>query len=404
MDIQHLANAPDLTKTMASYVPWLISRRIAADSTPIDHPRTERLPAAVLFADISGFTALTERLAQQGPAGAEELTRILNDYFGHLIEIIASHGGDVVKFAGDALIALFPAFDDADQPQPALLPQATRLAAQCSLTAQQHLNHYQATEGIRLSLKLAIGAGEVITMHLGGVFDRWEFLVTGDPLVQVGQAEGHAQPGEIAISPQAWPLMADVATGRAIAGTAAAKSTTVTGPVIRLTGLRQLISPTALEAVTLSTGMAAALRCYIPGAIRARLAANQSGWIAELRRVTVLFVNLPDLNYAIDLAQAQQIIRALQDDLYRYEGSLNKLSVDDKGVTLVAALGLPPFAHEDDADRGIQVALAMQRTLSHQGLRGGIGVTTGRAFCGSVGNEWRREYTMIGDVVNLSAR
>ncbi|MCB9102211.1 MAG: AAA family ATPase [Anaerolineales bacterium] len=397
MENQHPSDRPDLIKTMAGYVPWLITRRIAVDPTPIDQPRTERLPAAVLFADISGFTALTERLAQQGPAGAEALTRILNDYFGHLIDLIATHGGDVVKFAGDALIALFPALDEAGQPQPARLAQVTRLAAQCSVTAQQHLNNYQATEGIRLSLKLAIGAGEVITMHLGGVLDRWEFLVTGDPLTQVGQAEGCAQPGDIVISPEAWPLMADVAAGRAV--TAAAS-----GRVMRLTGLRQLISPVSLADVTLSAGTAAALRCYIPGAIRARLGANQSGWIAELRRVTVLFVNLPDLNYAIDLAQAQQVIRDLQDDLYRYEGSLNKLSVDDKGVTLVAAMGLPPFAHEDDADRAIKAALAMQRTLRTRGLRGGIGITTGRAFCGSVGNDRRREYTMIGDVVNLSAR
>ncbi|MCB9078637.1 MAG: AAA family ATPase [Anaerolineaceae bacterium] len=403
MNIQHPSAVPDLINTMAGYVPWLITRRIAADATPIDHPLTERLPAAVLFADISGFTALTERLAQQGPVGAEELTRILNDYFGHLIDLIASHGGDVVKFAGDALIALFPALDEAGQPQPALLAQVTRLAAQCSLTAQQHLNNYQATEGIRLALKLAIGVGEVLTMHLGGVLDRWEFLVTGGPLTQVGQAEGYAQPGDIVISPEAWPLIAAVATGRTVTGTAAHPAAAA-GQIRRLTGLRQLISPAALPDAALSAETAAALRRYIPGAIRARLGANQSGWIAELRRVTVLFVNLPDLNYAIDLAQAQQVIRALQEDLYRYEGSLNKLSVDDKGVTLVAAMGLPPFAHEDDTYRAIQAALAMQRTLRTRGLRGGIGITTGRAFCGSVGNDRRREYTMIGDVVNLSAR
>ncbi|MCB0227367.1 MAG: hypothetical protein KDI02_26975, partial [Anaerolineae bacterium] len=74
MENQHPSDRPDLIKTMAGYVPWLITRRIAVDPTPIDQPRTERLSAAVLFADISGFTALTERLAQQGPAGAEALT------------------------------------------------------------------------------------------------------------------------------------------------------------------------------------------------------------------------------------------------------------------------------------------------------------------------------------------
>ena len=99
----------DLIETLTSYVPTLISRRLAIDPMPIDSPASERFAAAVLFADISGFTALTERLAQQGPAGAEELTHLLNTYFDRLINLITAHGGDVVKFAGDALIALWPA-------------------------------------------------------------------------------------------------------------------------------------------------------------------------------------------------------------------------------------------------------------------------------------------------------
>jgi class 3 adenylate cyclase len=146
------------------------------------------------------------------------------------------------------------------------------------------------------------------------------------------------------------------------------------------------------------------MRAYIPGAILTRLAAGQISWLAELRRVTVIFINLPDLNHTMPLEQAQTVMRTLQAALYRYEGSINKLNVDDKGVTLVAALGLPPLAHEDDAIRGVQAALAMQTALRDLGLRSAIGITTGRAFCGAIGSEQRREYTMIGNVVNLAAR
>lgn len=98
-----------LIKTLTSYVPALITHRLATDLAPLTEPISERFPAAVLFADISGFTALTERLAEQGPAGAETLTRELNSYFGRMIDIITSHGGDIVKFAGDALTAIWPA-------------------------------------------------------------------------------------------------------------------------------------------------------------------------------------------------------------------------------------------------------------------------------------------------------
>ena len=115
-------------------------------------------------------------------------------------------------------------------------------------------------------------------------------------------------------------------------------------------------------------------------------------------------MNLPGLNHNTPLADAATGMQALQSELYHYEGSVNKLSVDEKGVTLVAALGLPPLAHEDDAVRGVLAGLAMQSKLTQLGWRCSIGVTSGRVFCGTIGNEQRCEYTIIGDIVNLAAR
>ncbi|MFN8458085.1 MAG: adenylate/guanylate cyclase domain-containing protein [Anaerolineae bacterium] len=341
-------------------------------------------------------------MAHKGPVGAEELTQHLNTYFGQLIQLITAHGGDIVKFAGDALIAIWPAVDSTGQPQNSLLPAAVYQAAQCGLLVQQQLKAYPVAQDAQLSLKLVLGAGELLAMHLGGVYGRWEFLVTGPPLIQVGVVGRLAQPGEILLAPEAWALLQGAGIGQ---GLAAGHNGKAQG-VMRLQSLPPI--PTAadsrLTASDLEADMEAGLRAYIPGAVLARLAAGQLGWLAELRRVTVLFINLPDLNYAIPLEQAQTVMRTLQTILYRYEGSINKLSVDDKGVTLVAALGLPPLAHEDDAGRAVKAALSIQAELRHLGLQNAIGVTTGRAFCGMVGNQQRREYTMIGDVVNLAAR
>jgi tetratricopeptide (TPR) repeat protein len=134
------------------------------------------------------------------------------------------------------------------------------------------------------------------------------------------------------------------------------------------------------------------------------LRAGHDEWLAELRRVTLLFVNLPGLDHTATLDRAQRAMEGLQTALYRYEGSINKLSVDDKGTMLVAILGLPPLAHEDDPARAVQAALAMRAVLTGLGERAAIGVTTGRVFCGVVGDERRREYTVLGAVVNLAAR
>src|SRR5215211_6807320 len=98
----------DLTGLLASYVPRLIQNRVAQNPTPIDAPLAKDFLAVVMFADISGFTALTERLAEKGTAGVEKLARILNDYLGQLIDTVYEYDGDVVKFGGDAVIAVWP--------------------------------------------------------------------------------------------------------------------------------------------------------------------------------------------------------------------------------------------------------------------------------------------------------
>ncbi len=61
----------------------------------------------MLSADISGFTALSEKLAGKGKAGAEEITSLINTCFTALIESAYQYGGEVIKFGGDALLILF---------------------------------------------------------------------------------------------------------------------------------------------------------------------------------------------------------------------------------------------------------------------------------------------------------
>jgi hypothetical protein len=70
-------------------------------------PRARAFPAALAVADISGFTALTEALSREGPGGVELLTRCMNGLFSRVIDLALEHGGDVSKFAGDAMMILF---------------------------------------------------------------------------------------------------------------------------------------------------------------------------------------------------------------------------------------------------------------------------------------------------------
>ncbi len=394
---------PALTEVLASYVPRLIQNRIAANPSPIEAPIAEQSHAALLFADISGFTFLTERLAEKGPAGVETLARILNEYFGELIDIIHEYGGDVVKFAGDAVIALWNIASDSPTPDSVSRAdqwQWTMRAAECALRIRERLTNYQAEEA-NLYLKLAISTGPIVTAHVGGVFNRWEFLITGNPLVELGIANNLAKAGEILVAPSAWKLIRNDCFAEPL-------EFELRDAIAQGGRLFNLNKPSSIfssnQKPVIPPEAESSLRAYIPGAIINRLTAGQSSWIAELRRATILFINLPDLDQHTQLEEAQNIARLIQRSVYRYEGSINKINVDDKGITIVAALGLPPFSHEDDPARGVQAALMIRKELTRLNVRSYIGIATGRIFCGSVGNDKRREYTTIGNAVNLAAR
>jgi len=222
--------------------------------------------AAVLFADISGFTPLAERLARRGPTGAEALSNLLNAYFSELMSLIAEHGGEVITFAGDGLLAVWPASDRDES-----LVTATRDAGLCALAVQSALEGYETLDGLRLSLRIGVGAGEVMALRVGGDGGRWQLLLAGPPVVQSGLAEQQAARGEVVLSPKAWELGHDDCTGERLpAGGVRLRTATISIGSRPRPHANQELSDDVVQA-------------YVPEVVRTRLAAGQAEWMAELR-------------------------------------------------------------------------------------------------------------------------
>ena len=377
---------PAPAKTLTGYIPAIVARRFEDNPRLIIKPTARYLPGAVLGIHISGLATLIKRLSTHGPAGSEELTNLLKINYERLVDLFVTHGGDVIKFSGDMLLALWTT-----EPTDKTLETAVVRAAQCGLAIQATLHNERITQDLTLSFKIAIGAGDVLTTDLGGVYGRWEFLVSGQPLAQIKQAEPYTQPGRVTFSPEAWRLVQDQCGGQPL----------VNG-FVQLQTVKQPIPPTALSLPALTPQAEAALRGYVPAAFLSRLGSIQTSMFAELLPITVLQIRLPDLNYTTPPEQTHKVIRLLQTILYEYEGSVDKISMDDEGTYLAAILGLPPVAHEDDSLRSMQLAFAMREALEEVHLRGLIGIATGRAFCGVVGNDYRREYTILGEAVRLA--
>ena len=186
-------------------------------------------------------------------------------------------------------------------------------------------------------MRIGVSCGILNIAHLGGAIGRWEMLVAGEPLADINAAMEQIEPGDVIVSPAAWQYVSSSASGKQLPN-----GNYLLGSINQTIERRHV---ERAEPIISSDAGLAALQMYIPGAIKPRLAAGHSGWVAELRMVTVLFVKLPGLDYSTSLDKGQAVMRVLQDVIYKYEGSINKLNVDDKGTTLVAAFGLPPLSH-----------------------------------------------------------
>ena len=145
----------------------------------------------LVFADVSGFTALTERLSRQGRIGAEEIVEALNRVFGPMLTIAAARGGELLKFGGDALLFLFRGEDHPEQACDAAVEMRASLRAAAAVP----------TSAGRFALSMSVGvhAGD-IDLFLVGSPTR-ELLVLGPGASAVAVAEKAADAGQVVVSP-----------------------------------------------------------------------------------------------------------------------------------------------------------------------------------------------------------
>jgi class 3 adenylate cyclase len=373
---------------LSSYVPVYLRRLLADRHKAPDAPWASKLPCAILFADVSGFTRLSIELARQGPIGAEKLSLALNTYFGQFIDILARYGGDVLRFAGDAPLVLFAADDERG------IDEAFHRAAASALALQEVLHRYEVAPELHLSMRIHLTAGIALAAIVGGVNQRWEFLVGGAPLDALRALAPLGDPGEVLTSTELWPRLEPHCRG--------VKRDDVS--VVRVESLRHEVPPMVFAA--LPTPSLEALAPFVPHNVMHAIAAGDTTWSAEMRRVTVLFIDVEGLSMAHpdDVTRLNEVLRVLQGAIYRYEGSVNQFLVDDKGMTMLALWGVPLKTFEDDASRAIAAALQAEAALSAMGVRCAAGISVGRVFCGLRGNAQRREYAVIGASVNLAAR
>jgi class 3 adenylate cyclase/energy-coupling factor transporter ATP-binding protein EcfA2 len=351
-----------VAREQAAHKPKWVNARLQSQDRSND-PHAEARTAAVLLVDIAGFTAKTDRAAGDG---AESLTYFINDCFAVLADVIDSEGGDIVAFAGDAILAIWVDPDAA---------VATAQAARCGLALRQAMTARPGREAI--SARTAIEAGEVFFCRLGGWQDKWHYVAAGDPFYSIGLAYQKAAIGDIALCANA----ARLSTGSC-----------EVEPMpygARLLGMR-------------SPGAVAPIDGTIAGSHADE--ADASDWVGEFRTLTVARVGLPDFSFDDDfLKRLQAFVVDVQQIAERLEGTVHQVLMDDKGLTLTLVFGLAPLAHEDDPFRAVEACLRLRRQLGAKAIPISVGLATGRLFCSNYGGVHQKTFGIFGQAINVAA-
>jgi class 3 adenylate cyclase/tetratricopeptide (TPR) repeat protein len=342
--------------------------------------RYRAVRGTLVFADISGFTKLTERLAAKGRFGAEEMSDILDSVLSSLLDAAYSYGGWLVKWGGDALLLMFDGDDDA----------ARACAASAEMLAvMRDIGQLQTTVGrVRLRMSIGVHSGVVDFVFVGR--RHRELLITGDAASETAAMETTADAGEVVISSATAEQLPAPCRG-------AAKGEGVllaAVPTARKPG-----SGTAPEAT-------AAMRELMPDLVMDHLTAG--GGSGEHRQVAVAFVEFRGVGALQATRGPSAVVEAIerlvdvtQEAAHRYGVTFHETDIGPDGGKIMLVAGAPK-ALDNHAEAMLCTAREIVDDESPLAIR--IGVTTGRVFTGSVGPSYRRSYSVKGDVVNMAAR
>ncbi|OGO24665.1 MAG: hypothetical protein A2Z28_00980 [Chloroflexi bacterium RBG_16_51_9] len=361
------------------------------DRTP---PWIEKIEGTLLLSDISGFTRLSEGLAEAGKEGAERLTNLMNEYFHMVLDIATSYGGANLKFGGDALLLLFQGGNHAKR------AVATGLGMR---RATQQFTFRLERSRLRLNMTLGLLSDVFYFAVAGTPGQRMQHFILGEGVNRLARLQAAAVAGQFLVDEKSLNLL---------------KNTVIAEPqgdAYRVIRLSKRIPPSMDEEKNVPLpSVAQELPAYIPPPIAQeldgqRITATIEG---EHRKVTVAFINLLGVNELLTekgtgvlISELQQYVSCVIRLAGQYGGFLVSNDIYTSGIKLIIIFGAP-VAHEYDSANALRFALELKNKLVQLEihLTHRIGVNSGYVFAGDVGAPYRREYTVMGDAVNLAAR
>jgi class 3 adenylate cyclase len=192
------ANRPSVDgfSLIRNYIPKELAERILAAGKQIE---SERRLVTVLFADVTGFTALSEKL------DLEDVSAVLNDCFSGLVASILKYEGTIDKFIGDGIMAIFGA--------PLAHENDPERAVRCALEMMESIERFNRQTAINLptplGLHVGLHSGMVIAGNVGSDL-RMNYSVIGDTVNLAARLVEMAPRDEIFLSEETFKLIENV--------------------------------------------------------------------------------------------------------------------------------------------------------------------------------------------------
>jgi class 3 adenylate cyclase/tetratricopeptide (TPR) repeat protein len=367
----------DESSILKAYVPRLVIDWLRTDPTAL-HREVE---ASLVFVDISGFTALTERLARKGKVGAELMRDTLDGVFTALLDEAYDWGAGLLKWGGDALLLLF---DGPDHPQ-----RAARAAWEMQRTIGR-VGRLQVSGGtITLRMSVGIGTGRYHFFLTGSI--HRELLIAGPAMTETLAMEAIADAGEIGISPALAAVLPPACIGPQKDG-------------ITLLGAAPMVTSERAPDVGDISGLDIA--SCIPIAARRHVLLKKSE--PEHRTITAAFIDLMDTDALLERLgpdglgrELDDRIRSIQEIAYNHAVPFYETDVGKSSVKALLTAGAPSSTGHDEE----RMLRALREIMDRPGvvpMR--VGVNTGKVFTGDFGPSYRRAYRVFGDAINTAAR
>lgn len=395
-------------QAIAAYVPLHVVRRALEGRPPVPG-EAESIEAAVLFADIAGFTSMSERIVRalshqsphEGHRGSEELNRLLTETFTALMQPIIERGGIVARFSGDALTAYFER--PASTPPDYVLTCALACASAMQHAMTPFLDAQVADQRFPLSVKIGVGYGPALRVTVGDAELGLESVLAGPAVDGASLAEKHARQSQVVISQS---TLEQTGLTPQIAEQHDGFVAVICDPQSPCTLGSALLDLNCLDE-SRCNALLAALKPYLPREVFDNLLLTGGELPGDFRRVTSIFVGFEGLTYdspAAGLALQDYFCWA-QTIVAGFEGRLNRVITGDKGSVLHILFGAPD-KHDDDLVRALRCALKLQNDSARPAAITAqrIGIASGIVLARPIGSQQRREYTVLGDEVNLSSR